>query len=113
MTFTKEWLQQTISGIEAIRDEIPFGLDEDERNTLEALKFALAAMTAEPVAWVMKDDLADIDIITTPAYPAFSDAVSNDYRGAYPTLRIPVSAGICAGVFRAPSQPCLRDDNGA
>lgn len=56
MTFTKEWLQQTISGIEAIRDEIPFGLDEDERNTLEALKLALAAMTApeqEPVADVV------------------------------------------------------------
>ena len=52
MTFTKEWLQQTISEIEEIRDEIPFGLDEHESNMLEVLKFALAALTApsEPVA---------------------------------------------------------------
>lgn len=34
----KEWLQTTIAGIEALRDEMPFGLNEDESNTLIALK---------------------------------------------------------------------------
>lgn len=47
MTFTKEWLQKAISDIETMRDEIPFGLDEDGNNTLSALKLALAGMEAE------------------------------------------------------------------
>lgn len=54
MTLTKEWLQKAITDIQAMRDEIPFGLDDDDRNTLEALKLAhqqLAAEAQEPVAW--------------------------------------------------------------
>src|SRR5690606_33209139 len=51
MTLTKEWLQKVTSDIETMRDEIPFGLDEDENNTLAALKLALAGMEVEPVAW--------------------------------------------------------------
>lgn len=43
MTLTKEWLEQSIAEIEAIRDEIPFGLDEHESNMLESLKIALAS----------------------------------------------------------------------
>lgn len=35
-TITKEWLQKAISQHEATRDEIPFGLDEEDRNTLAA-----------------------------------------------------------------------------
>lgn len=53
MTLTKEWLQKEISDIETMRDEIPFGLDEDGNNTLAALKMALAGMEAEPVAWLL------------------------------------------------------------
>ncbi|MGX5100340.1 hypothetical protein [Enterobacter cloacae] len=48
-TITKEWLQQKIADMEATRDEIPFGLDEDESNTLAALRIALASSKAEPV----------------------------------------------------------------
>lgn len=44
MTLTKEWLQKQITDLEATRDEIPFGLDEDGSNTLAALKMALAGM---------------------------------------------------------------------
>lgn len=55
MTFTKSWLQKQITDLEATRDEIPFGLDEDGNNTLAALKMALAGMEAEPVAWVLID----------------------------------------------------------
>lgn len=47
---------------------------------IKILEIALAALEsradAEPVAWVMKDDLADADIIFTPAYTSFSDAMS-------------------------------------
>lgn len=48
-TITKEWLQQKIAGMEATRDEIPFGLGEDGTNTLAALRIALASLEAEPV----------------------------------------------------------------
>ena len=47
-TITKEWLQQKIAGMEATRDEIPFGLGEDGTNTLAALRIALASLEAEP-----------------------------------------------------------------
>ena len=48
-TLTKQWLQQKIAEMEAARDEIPFGLDEDDSNTLAALRIALASLEAEPV----------------------------------------------------------------
>ncbi|EMI6681957.1 hypothetical protein V2G77_001781 [Enterobacter kobei] len=44
----KEWLQKKIADMEAARDEIPFGLDEDDSNTLAALRIALASLEAEP-----------------------------------------------------------------
>ena len=47
-TITKQWLQQKIADMEATRDEIPFGLDEDDSNTLAALRIALASLEAEP-----------------------------------------------------------------
>lgn len=53
-TLTKEWLQNTITSIESARDEIPFGLDEDQNNMLTALKIALASLGAEPVACIFK-----------------------------------------------------------
>ncbi|ELN9581054.1 DUF551 domain-containing protein [Enterobacter roggenkampii] len=46
----KEWLQQKIADMEAARDEIPFGLGEDDSNTLAALRIALASLEAEPVS---------------------------------------------------------------
>ncbi|HHA2000440.1 TPA: DUF551 domain-containing protein [Enterobacter kobei] len=49
----KEWLQKKIAEMEAARDEIPFGLDEDDSNTLAALRIALASLEAEPVAWLL------------------------------------------------------------
>ncbi|MEG5668932.1 hypothetical protein UXP47_25935, partial [Enterobacter roggenkampii] len=52
-TITKEWLQHKIADMEATRDEIPFGLDEDDSNTLAALRIALASLEAGPVAWLL------------------------------------------------------------
>ncbi|WP_431623253.1 hypothetical protein [Citrobacter freundii] len=51
-TITKEWLQQKIAEMEAARDEIPFGLDHDDSNTLAALCIALASLEEEPVAYM-------------------------------------------------------------
>ncbi|WP_395264738.1 hypothetical protein V1605_16715 [Enterobacter soli] len=52
-TITREWLQQKIAAMEATRDEIPFGLDEDDSNTLAAMRIALASLEAEAVAWLL------------------------------------------------------------
>lgn len=52
-TITKEWLQKAISQHESMRDEIPFGLDEDDSNMLAALRIALASLEAEAVADVV------------------------------------------------------------
>ena len=52
----KQWLQRKIANMEATRDEIPFGLDEDDSNMLAALRIALASLeaekSAEPVAFI-------------------------------------------------------------
>lgn len=49
---TKEWLQQTISEFENTRDDIPFGLDEDDEKILEVMKAYLAGMEQDPIAWL-------------------------------------------------------------
>ncbi|EOG5487633.1 hypothetical protein ACLE1M_003592 [Enterobacter hormaechei] len=69
-TITKQWLQQKIAAMEAIRDDIPFGLGEDGTNTLAALRIALASLEAEPV-----------DISDDMAY-AFHHALSDSSLGA-------------------------------
>ncbi|EOZ1498713.1 hypothetical protein U9655_000334 [Enterobacter asburiae] len=46
-TITKEWLQKAISQHESMRDEIPFGLDEDDSKTLAAFRIALASLELE------------------------------------------------------------------
>ncbi|MFS9902124.1 hypothetical protein WKU74_11750 [Salmonella enterica] len=50
-TITKEWLQQTIAEFENTRDDIPFGLSDDDAKILIVLKRALASLEAEPVAY--------------------------------------------------------------
>ncbi|WP_241184366.1 hypothetical protein [Enterobacter asburiae] len=56
-TITKEWLQKAIIQHESLRDEIPFGLDEDDSNTLAALRIALASLEAEPVCVIDQSNL--------------------------------------------------------
>ncbi|HFS7474895.1 TPA: hypothetical protein ACH1PF_002472 [Enterobacter cloacae] len=53
----RSWLQQKIADMEAARDEIPFGLDEDDSNTLAALRIALASLEAEPVCVIDQSNL--------------------------------------------------------
>ncbi|WP_447723243.1 DUF551 domain-containing protein [Enterobacter asburiae] len=93
-TITKEWLQQKIAGMESARDEIPFGLDEDNSNTLAALRIALASLEAEAVAFVMADDLKDSSIISTPAYRDLGEAMERtvgDVVALYAAPPAPVS----------------------
>ncbi|EEH5211178.1 DUF550 domain-containing protein [Salmonella enterica subsp. enterica] len=61
-TITKEWLQQTIAEFENTRDDIPFGLSDDDAKILIVLKQTLASLTAEPVAYnqVQRDMMKDI-----------------------------------------------------
>lgn len=62
-TITKQWLQQKIAEMEATRDEIPFGLDEDDSNTLAAMKMAMASLEAEAVPeWTNKQCLEFLSI---------------------------------------------------
>ncbi|EPM8569249.1 hypothetical protein ACTR53_001058 [Escherichia coli] len=53
-TITKEWLQQKIADMEAIRDDIPFGFGEDGTNTLAALRIALVSLEAEHAGFIVK-----------------------------------------------------------
>ncbi|EDJ8896597.1 hypothetical protein GFH85_21705 [Salmonella enterica subsp. enterica serovar Newport] len=46
-TITKEWLQQTIAEFENTRDDIPFGLNDDDAKILIVLKRALASLDAD------------------------------------------------------------------
>ncbi|EFD0875495.1 TPA: DUF550 domain-containing protein [Escherichia coli] len=48
-TFTMEWLQNTITSIESARDEMPFGLDNDQAHMLTAFKIALTSLERERV----------------------------------------------------------------
>lgn len=50
-TITKEWLQQTIAEFENTRDDIPFGLSDDDAKILIVLKRALASLEAEPAGY--------------------------------------------------------------
>ncbi|EAA4340716.1 DUF550 domain-containing protein [Salmonella enterica subsp. enterica serovar Chester] len=59
-TVTKEWLQQTIAEFENTRDDIPFGLSDDDAKILIVLKRALASLDAEPVAWTSEGALAEV-----------------------------------------------------
>lgn len=53
-TITREWLQQTIAEFENTRDDIPFGLSDDDAKILIMLKRALAVIDAEPVRYLNK-----------------------------------------------------------
>lgn len=53
-TITREWLQQTIAEFENTRDDIPFGLSDDDAKILIVLKRALALLDAEPVRYLNK-----------------------------------------------------------
>lgn len=83
----KQWLQQKIADMEAARDEIPFGLDEDDTKTLASMRIALASLEAEAVAYMVGTQLlenmtqaiaykADTALQIKPLYTAPPETVS-------------------------------------
>lgn len=52
-----EWLKPQIDELQNVSDEIPFGLDSDSAMHLNTMRVALAALTAQPVAWGIKSQL--------------------------------------------------------
>jgi len=48
------WLKDRISSMEQYRDEMPFGLSEDESMELSAYKDSLASLTAETIGWGLR-----------------------------------------------------------
>lgn len=73
-TITKEWLQHKITAMEAVRDEIPFGLDEDDSNTIAAMRIALASLEAEVVAWIVHARTGD-QLTTDGSYVANAEGI--------------------------------------
>lgn len=59
-TIPKKWLQRKIADLESCREDIPFGLDENDHNMLIALKIALTSLEAKPVAWTDDEELRDV-----------------------------------------------------
>ncbi|HDT2082740.1 TPA: hypothetical protein RCG81_003966 [Enterobacter roggenkampii] len=90
-TITKQWLQQKIADMEATRDEIPFGLDEDDSNTLAALRYALASLEAEVVG------ITDSSEIECLKRGEMANVMPPDYKG--------VDAGDEVFVYTAPPAP--------
>lgn len=56
-----EWLKPQIDELQNVSDEIPFGLDSDSAMHLNTMRVALAALTAQPVAWGIKSQLDWLD----------------------------------------------------
>ncbi|MDR7940367.1 DUF551 domain-containing protein [Enterobacter soli] len=88
---TKQWLQQKIADMETARDEIPFGLDEDDSNTLAALRIALASLEAEAVGIT---DRSEIECLKRGE---MANIMPPDYKG--------VDAGDEVYVYTAPPAP--------
>ncbi|ECJ2534476.1 Eaa protein [Salmonella enterica subsp. salamae] len=89
-TITKEWLQQTIAEFENTRDDIPFGLSDDDAKILIVLKRALVSLDAEPVRYLNKfsgtcvtleqqSNAADDVAVYMPLYAAPPAPVVPDY----------------------------------
>ncbi|WP_265670386.1 hypothetical protein [Klebsiella grimontii] len=63
-------------------------LNQSDIESIKMLaRIALAAMDSEPVAWVMLEDLADKDIVSTPAYPDINDAMEMTHGELEPLYR--------------------------
>ncbi|HCD2443577.1 TPA: hypothetical protein NBK81_000485 [Escherichia coli] len=71
----------------------------DVRDNIErrAYEIALASLEAEPMAWVMADDLRDNAIVSTPAYPCLDDAKER-------------TIGSLIALYAAPPVPVIQAD---
>ncbi|WP_432467061.1 DUF551 domain-containing protein [Enterobacter roggenkampii] len=89
-TITKERVAQFI------KNPLDNGLTRGEQ--MELARIALASIEAEPVAYVMADDLKDSSIISTPAYRDLGEAMERtvgDVVALYTAPPAPVSVPEC------------------
>lgn len=100
MTITREWLEKTIAEFENTRDDIPFGLDDDDAKILKVLKQVLASMDAEPVAWTDEQELRDVKrdglgylFTVNPITP------HADPRRVIKLFAVPPAPGVCDDVL--------------
>lgn len=81
---TGEFINATITHIADVGEWMPdYVLLSIEREAMDRK----AAMDSEPVAWVMLEDLADKDIVSTPAYPDINDAMEMTHGELEPLYR--------------------------
>lgn len=63
-------------------------LNQSDIESIKMLaRMALAAIDSKPVVWVMLEDLADKDIVSTPAYPDINDAMEMTHGELEPLYR--------------------------
>lgn len=88
----KAFLQQEINQLEALRDEIPFGLDDHSIQMIAALRIALNVVETSPRAWIHENSPLNplMSVITT------SHKVANSWRakGRKVTPLYPLSTSI-------------------
>ena len=100
-TIPKKWLQRKTADLESCREDIPFGLDENDHNMLIALKIALTSLEAKPVAWTDDEELRDVkqygfgEIFQCPP-----DKYA-DPRRVIPMYREPPAPAVPDGLVRA------------
>lgn len=93
-TITKEQIEMYASAAEATQT---FEMDKgklicvEPEHMLELARIALASLEAEPVAFVMADDLKDSSIISTPAYRDLGEAMERTVGDVVALYEIPPS----------------------
>ena len=97
---TKCWLRQAITGIETIRDDMPFGLDEDEQKTLASLKMALSVLDAQENSTIRKRKALLWLERQQAAHPGM-----NEVRYAIELLTVPPAATVPDGWKMVPIEP--------
>ncbi|EBU3824397.1 hypothetical protein ABUN89_001493 [Salmonella enterica subsp. enterica serovar Bareilly] len=106
-TITKEWLQQTIAEFENTRDDIPFGLSDDDAKILIVLKRALVSLDAEPVRYLNKFSGT---CVTLEQQPNASDDVAV-YVPLYAAPPVPVQVDIEILASALKNAPLAPSDN--
>ncbi|WP_254074307.1 hypothetical protein [Enterobacter hormaechei] len=95
--------------MEATRDEIPFGLDEDDSNTLAALRIALASLEAEVVGEVSEQRAGLVMDGTVDLGGASTHRI---IKGASKMKRLPLGTKFYTAPPAPVSVPDAMDDQG-
>lgn len=92
-TITRDIIQSEIAdffaGVVEIHTELggQNTVEEAQNQLTERVLACLPEVDSKPVAWVMLEDLADKDIVSTPAYPDINDAMEMTHGELEPLYR--------------------------